>query len=158
MDNLKTLYYKRDEQFSAQTLKIFEKIDSTLACLSLYLSDVDDSVAQGVIAWEDTSIIDDLVVVIGTVQYELGDIVTIDLNDIEITPNNIEEVQRIIHMSVPYALVIADDQDDIMEYLYTEGVDLESMGNPPTNEFDLSELSDEQLKSLRSAPDTNRDN
>ncbi len=159
MENLKTLYNVRDEIFSDKTYEIFKKIDNTLACLTLYLTDIDEAVAQGVIAWEDTSLIDDLVVVIGTVQYDMGDIITIAGVEIEVTPNNVLEIERVIHMSIPYDLVIEDDKDNIMEFLYTvEAANEFNIDGAPANDFDLSELSDEQRKSLQSATGSNRNN
>lgn len=157
MENLKTLYNVRDEIFSDKTYEIFEKIDNTLACLTLYLTDVDEAVAQGVIAWEDTSLVDDLVIVIGTVQYDMGSLITIGDQEIEVTEDNLVNIERVIHMTIPYDLVIEDDKDNIMEFLYTVGAANE-FDEVPTNDFDLTELSDEQIKSLRSAPDTNRNN
>ncbi len=163
MNNLKNLYSKRDEVFADRTYEIFEKIDTTLSCVTVFLTDIDDLVAQGVIAWEDTSLVDDFVIVIGTVQYNLDDVLTIGDKKIKLTLDNLTQFERVVHMSIPYNLVLENDKDNIIEYLYSIGADLDNdfstMQIPVVNtDFDLTELSDEQRQSLMSNPTTKHDN
>jgi len=161
METLKKLYNVRDEIFADKTYEIFKHIDNTLACVTLYLTDIDDMVAQGIIAWEDTTLVEDLVVVIGTVQYNVGEFLTIDNKEIEITKDNKEKYEQVVHMSIPYDLVIEDDKDNIIEFLYTVGSESEltHIGIPieTNNDFDLTELSEEQLTALQTNQST-RDN
>ncbi len=164
MEKLKSLYDNRDEVFGDKTYEIFETIDNTLSCVTVYLSDIDDIVSQGIIAWEDTSLLDDLIIVIGTVQYNIGDVLELDGEDIEVTLDNIAQFERVVHMSIPYKLVLENNKDNIMNYLYTNGIDdsidtFSTMNIPIANtEFDLSELSDDQLKSFMQNQITKRDN
>lgn len=164
METLKKLYNIRDEIFSEKTYEIFEQIDSTLACVTLFLTDTDDIVAQGIIAWEDTSLIGDFIYVMGTVQYNIGDVLTINEKNVEITLDNINEYERVVHMSIPYELVIEGDKDNIIEFLYTADAEVimppDFMVDTPTTpaDFDLSELSPAQLKALMKSPPSDRNN
>ena len=159
MADLKALFKARDEKFTQETLEIFKLIHTTLGCVTAYLSDIDEAVQQGIITWEDTSIVDDSVVVIGMVEYEPGETITLFGKDFKITEENIEEFQRIVHMSVPIDLVEEANEEKIMNYLYDIGEDKDinefsNVISPPAaakldEEFDLSELTEEQIASLK---------
>ena len=159
MADLKALFRARDEKFLEETLKIFNLIKTTLGCVTAYLSDVDEAVQQGIVTWEDTSIVDDSVVVIGMVDYEPGETITLYGTEFKITEENIDEYQRVVHMSVPVDLVEEGNEQNIMNYLYNlgSGKSIEEFSNviaPPAatkleDEFDLSELSEEQIASLK---------
>lgn len=158
MADLKALFKERDEKFLEQTLKIFKLIETTLGCVTAYLSDIDEAVQQGIITWEDTSVVDDAVVVIGMVDYELGDVITLYGKEFTITQENFDEFQRVVHMSVPIDLVEEADEQKIMNYLYGLDKNIDEFSNvitPPAaatkleDEFDLSELTEEQIESLK---------
>jgi len=159
MTDLKTLFDKRDEQFSKETIKIFEKINTTLGCVTAYLSDVNEAVAQGIISWEDTTIMDDTIIIIGMVDYEIGSTIALAGMDFTISEENIDEFQSVIHMQVPFKLADEGDEDKLMDYLYEFGEgknmdEFQSLISPTKipvleHEFDLSELSEEQRQSLK---------
>jgi len=155
MKDLKALFFERDKFFSDKTLEIFKEIDTTLSAVTAFLSDIDDMVSQGTITWEDASYLEDLVVIIGVVQFDVGKIITVGQAEIEITLENTEQFNRVVHMSVPVELVLENDPEEILEFLYRMGTDSEqetiemkAMGEYNDMEFDLSELSDEQRKQL----------
>jgi len=158
MQDLKSLVAARDKSNAEFTLKIFKQIGAALGCVTAYLTDIDNYVAQGIITWEDVSIMEGMLIVMGTVNYNVGD--TIELGDEEIimTEENVDEFQQIVHMTLPFELAEEGDEDKILEYLYktadTNSLDdfSEIVMPPPAvldEEFDLSELSDEQIQSLK---------
>ena len=159
MADLKALFKARDEKFLEETLKIFKLINSTLGCVTAYLSDIDEAVQQGIITWEDASIVDDMVVVIGMVDYDLGDVINLYGKEYTITEENFDDFQRVVHMSVPIDLAEEGNEEKILNYLYSqgEGKDISEFSNavsgiPEPNteeEFDLSELTEDQIESLK---------
>jgi hypothetical protein len=158
MADLKALFKARDDQFSKETFKIFKLIEVTLGCVTAYLSDIDEAVGQGIISWEDTSIVDDMVVVIGMVDYEPNETISLYGQEYKITEENLDEFQRVVHMSVPLDLVEEGSEQNIMDYLYNIGddKDIDEFSDVITpaaakleEEFDLSELTEEQIQSLK---------
>jgi hypothetical protein len=158
MEDLKALFEVRDEQYSKETTKIFKLINNTVTCVTAYLCDMDERVAQGIVKWEDVSIIEDMLVVIGSVNYEVGTTITLDGKEYQIREDNIDEFQSVAHMSIPLDMAIDDDEDEIMAYLYDIGMDsnIEDFTSVLTphhdsieSEFDLSELSEEQIQALK---------
>jgi hypothetical protein len=157
MEDLKLLFKKRDEHHSKETLKIFKQINTTLGCVSSYLYETDPSISQGIMSWEDLSLVDDLVILVGMVTYEVGTEINLGGLIITVDEENLEDLQSFIHMSVPLALVEEDDEDKLMDYLFSqdnEGAgEVSSLGNiEPAKqdlEFDLSELTEEQRQALK---------
>ena len=97
---------------------------------------------------------EDLVVIIGMVDYTPGTVIENDGNTVTITDDNIEYFQRVVHMSLPYDMVRSSNEDEIAEFLRTMGTDhpiefTEPVDAPPTaTDFDLSKLTEEQRRSL----------
>ncbi len=161
MEDLKALFKVRDEHFSKHTTKILMEITNTLECVTTYLVDIDDGVAQSDIVWEDISIMEDILVMMGTVDYIIGNTISFGNEKIVVTAENCESLQQLVHMSVPLVLVQEDDTAKIMRYLETTAVDMGSdldgfvvpltpqTTTPHTSDFDLSELSEEQRQSLK---------
>jgi hypothetical protein len=155
MTELKDIFDARDEAFAKKTMEIFGIIHTALVCITEFLNETDPSVASGNVSWEDANLMDDLVVIIGMVNYEEGTVIENDGNKITITNDNIEYFQRIVHMSLPYEMVLSSNEEDIMEFLHTMGTNhpiefTESVDTPPDDsmEFDLSKLTEEQRRSL----------
>lgn len=158
MEDLEALFKVRDEQYFEETRKIFELITTSVTCATEYLSDMDERVAQGILKWEDVSVIEDMLVIIGSVDYELGTTITLDGKEYNIHADNIDEFQSVAHMSIPLDIVIDDNEEEIRNYLYDMGQDSDiedytSVLSPPgetvESEFDLSELTDEQRQALK---------
>lgn len=159
MEDLKALFKVRDEHFTEHTTKILIEIVNTLECVTTYLVDIDDYAAQGNIIWEDISIMEDILVMMGTVEYSIGSTIVFGDEKIVVTDENCESLQQLVHMSVPLALVQENDKAKIIHYLETTAEDMGSdldeimvqinTPPPPTSDFDLSELSEEQLASLK---------
>jgi len=156
MEDLKALFKVRDEHFSEHTTKILIEITDTLKCVTVYLNEIDDGAAQGKIIWEDVSIMEDILIMMGTVEYGVGDTIVFGDEQIIVTPENADSLQQLVHMSVPVDLVQESDREKIMEYLRTTtediNVELSEIIVPTSHldaEFDLSELSDEQIQALK---------
>ena len=156
MEDLKALFKVRDEHFITHTTKILVEITDTLECVSLYLVNIDDNAAQGTIVWEDISIMEDIIIMMGTVEYHIGDTIIFGDEKIVVTDENADSLQQLVHMSVPIALVEEGDKDKIMDYLESTSNEFSSelgefLVSEPQHEteFDLSELSDEQIQALK---------
>lgn len=167
MEDLKTLFKQRDDFVNEKTLELFSRMTNTLACVTTYFSEMDELISQGMISWEETSIIDDLVVVVGMVQYEVGDVLTFEGETNTVTEENVDLFQRVVHMSVPIDLVEENDPDKIMEFLDSlgEGRDIDEFSESfaaveiipqEEHEFDLSELTEEQRRNLKHFTDTSK--
>jgi len=163
MENLKELFNKRDSVFEAATLEIFKKINTTLTCVTTFLNEIDPMVNAGKIVWEDSSLHedDDLITIVGMVEFTPGTSVEIDGETIEVTEETVEYLNRVIHMSLPYDLVEADNGQEITSFLqdiHAEEMErnmLESSDdedNIPTQQtgpdFDLTKLTEEQRQAL----------
>ena len=156
MEDLKTLYEKRDKRYTKESKKIFKLINTMMECVTNHLSDMDESIFQGNISWEETSLMDDMVIIIGMLSYDLGDVIDVGGIEINVTEDNIHELQQMLHMAVPIKLVEEGDSKKITAYLQTitsqHNVDVDVVELPHSgldNEFDLSELSEEQRENLR---------
>jgi len=158
MQDVKSLIADRDKSNADYTLKIFKQIGPALGCITAYLTDIDDYIAQGIITWEDVSIMEDTLIVMGTVNYNVGDTIALAGEEFTMTEENVDEFQQIVHMTLPFELAEEGDEDKILEYLYKAGnvsaADEFSeiiMPSPAVldEEFDLSELSEEQILSLK---------
>jgi len=162
MSDLKQLFKERDELFEKKTLEVFSKIEGAIEAVTIFLTDIDDLIAQGKISWEDANMIDDLVILIGMVTYEPGDTVNISEDlDIIINEENLDSFQRIVHMSVPLDLVEKNDKDTILSFLYEMNIErtseefssvLDETTKIPINkeeEFDLTDLDEHQIQSLK---------
>ena len=99
-----------------------------------------------------------MVIIIGMVDYQIGSTVTLANTDFRITNENIDNFQRVVHMSVPFDLAEEGNSDKIMQYLYdiSSDKDIDDFSNviTPTpamreDDFDLSELYEEQLQALK---------
>jgi hypothetical protein len=162
MSDLETLFLERDKFFEEKTQEIFKEIYEALEAVTIFLTDIDDLIAQGNINWEDANMMDDLVILIGMVTYEPGDTIKIsDDLDVIINEENIDNFQRIVHMSVPLDLVKQKDKDTILSFLYDMNVErtpeefssvLDETTKIPIKkeeEFDLSDLDEHQIQSLK---------
>lgn len=162
MADLKDLFKERDDLFTDKTLEIFSQITGTLDAVTIFFNEIDEAVSQGIMSWEDVNIMEDLIILIGVVQYNLGDTVTIGDLDIVVTEENKEDLQRIMHMSVPLELVEENDAEKILEFLHEMNVDKDSEdfttlieipvqhpGNTPEQDFDLTDLDEQQIQSLK---------
>lgn len=155
MKNLKELFEVRDATFEQQTHEIFNKIHTTLVCVTEFLNEIDPLFAQGIITWEDANLVDDMVVVVGILSYELGSKINVEDDIIEITKDNFEYFQRIVNMSLPYNLVESGNAKDIREFLHMihsnendEDIisETKEQFKFEENDFDLSKLTEEQRK------------
>lgn len=156
MEDLKPLYKKRDERYNKENQKLLEMIDVTLAATIAYFEKINPTIMDGAISWEDTSLMDDMIVIMGMLSYELGKILDIGGVRIEVTEENLEQLQHMVHMAIPIELVEAADAEKITEYLQSmeaEGeIDIDAIeisAPTPEHEFDLSELSEEQRENLK---------
>ncbi len=163
MENLKGIFNARDIAFKEKTLEIFKLINTSLVCVTEFLNSTDPMFNAGIITWEDTNLIDDLIVIIGMVEYEQGTTIEVNGNIISITEENLEYFQRVIHMSLPFDLVITSNENEIMEFLHKllkdgKGDNFNNIiENAPSStileqsslEFDLTQLSDEQIQALK---------
>lgn len=158
MEDLKPLYKKRDKRYTKENRKLLELIDTTLKCVTAYFVKINPAIFQGIISWEDTSVMDDMVIVMGMLSYELGKTIDIGNTKIVVTEDNVNELQHMVHMAVPIDLVEEADSEKITKYLQSLDGDYDIEADSaiielPTpvheNEFDLSELSEEQLENLK---------
>lgn len=155
MEELREVFNERDTAFAAGTMKIFELIHTTLVCVTEFLNESDPVCAAGNISWEDANLMEDLVVIIGMVDYAPGTAIEADGNLVTITEDNLEYFQRVVHMSLPYDLVKTSNEVEITAFLRTinenVGEEFTDAVSPPTTsdtDFDLSKLTEEQRKSL----------
>lgn len=161
MEDLKPIYKKRDKRYTKENRKLLELIDTTLKCVTAYLTKINPAILQGIISWEDTSLMDDMVIVMGMLSYEVGKTIDIGGTKIVVTEDNVNELQHMVHMAVPIDLVEEANSEKITEYLQNLDADydveadttiIELPASAPEQEFDLSELSEEQLENLRLSP------
>jgi len=156
MEEIKKIFKKRDTAFEKQTLEIFKLINTALVSVTRFLNDIDPTCEAGDLSWEDTNLVDDLIIIIGTVRFTPGTTVEIDGELISITEDNLEYFNRIIHMSLPYDLVVEGDEDIITEFLYDihneeiakEALALHEESQGEDLKFDLTQLTDEQKLAL----------
>ena len=158
MDELKKVFEARDTAFEKKTIEIFELIHTTLVCVTEFLNDVDPIFAAGSITWEDANLMDDMVIIVGMVDYMPGTTIEMDGNLITITEENIDYFQRVVHMSLPFELVEAGNENELMEFLqriHEEqtasqlSTSLDESKKPELEtDFDLSKLTDEQRQAL----------
>ena len=156
MEELKKVFEARDSAFEKKTHEIFELIHTSLVCVTEFLNDVDSIFNAGDITWEDANLVDDLVVIVGMLEYAPGTTVKVDGNLISVTEENLDYFQRVVHMSLPFDLVASSNADDITRFLY----DLHNNSNKsdfselvedkPSSiaDFDLTKLTEEQRQSL----------
>jgi len=155
MEHLKALFKVRDEHFTTHSTKILNEIRTTLECVTNFLADVDDSISQGAITWEEATLMDDLMIVLGSVNYKPGTTPYVNGVQVPITEENCAEIQQLVHMSLPLELVISNDREEIMKYLYSEIEGFENMEDmveavtQSDVEFDLSDLTEEQRQALK---------
>ncbi len=156
MEKLKNVFEERDSVFSEKTHEIFALIHSTLVCVTDFLNDIDPMFDAGIITWEDASLIDNMIVIVGIVDYELGTEIDIDGNVIVITEDNLDHFQRVVHMSLPDEVVASKDSDRITKFLYelhendNPGIFSDTIAPTPPAlaDFDLSKLTEDQRQSL----------
>lgn len=156
MEEIKKIFKKRDSAFEKQTLEIFKQINTALVSVTRFLNDIDPTCEAGNLSWEDTNLVDDLIVIIGTVQFTPNTTVEIDGELVSITEDNMDYFNRVIHMSLPYDLVVEGDEDIITEFLYdihNEEIAKEALAAHEESQgtdldFDLSKLSDDQMHAL----------
>jgi len=153
---LEKIFEARDIAFEKQTHEIFDIINTTLVCINTFLNDIDPIFAAGHILWEDVNLVDGGIVIIGMVDYTIGTEMEIDNNTVVITEDNLEYFRRIVHMTLPLDLVYEDDEEVILEFLYSMHAQdnvgafsepLEPGGNN-NPDFDLTKLTDKQRQSL----------
>lgn len=156
MEDLKTLFKTRDKRYNKASKKIFKLINTMVVCVTNHLSDMNGSIFQGNISWEEASFMDDMVIIIGMLSYDPGDVIDVNGVEINVTEDNVHELQQMLHMAVPIDLAEEGDSKKIAAYLQTitaqhkVDVDLvELPHHPHDNDFDLSELSEEQRENLR---------
>ena len=156
MEELKKVFEARDSAFEKKTHEIFELIHTSLVCVTEFLNDVDPIFNAGEITWEDANLVDDLVVIVGMLDYTPGTTVEVDGNLISVTEENLDYFQRVVHMSLPFDLVASSNEEDITRFLY----ELHNKGNTSdfsepledninvAADFDLTKLTKEQRQSL----------
>ena len=160
MNIVQELFEQRDKKFASVTMEIFEHIHNSLVCITDFLNDNDPVFAAADVTWEDANLANDQVTIIGMIDFNENTTVTIDGEEIEITADNKEYFQRVIHLSLPFGLVIEGDYNTITQFLtemkqheealLEEAINLESI-TPAVNtaqSFDLSKLTQSQRNSL----------
>jgi len=155
MEKLQKLFEVRDSAFAKQTSTIFEQIHEALVSVTAFLNDIDPVFDAGIITWEDATLMDDMIVIIGMVEYELDTTLEVDNKTVTITEENADGFQRVVHMSLPIDLVATKDEQVITDFLYelhannNTGIFSDPIDPSPFGEdFDLTKLTDEQRKSL----------
>lgn len=156
MENLKNMFTIRDDEFEKRTLEIFAVIHTSLVCVTEFLDEIDPFFSAGNVTWEDTNLVDDLIVIIGIVEYDPDTTIELEGEVIQVTEDNLEYFQRVVHMSLPFNLVVNGDEEEIMDFLYElHGQENEEDTLPLIDEvpqsntdFNLTELTDKQQQSL----------
>lgn len=158
MKELSEIIKERDDKFTEATIEIFLSIDLCIEVVEEFLCSIDSMFAAGHFTWNDVYLEDDLITLLGMVEFDIGITIETDEGTVNITDDNVEYFQRVVRMALPYKLVTTGTRDEItvfMEKLHLSGKGQgfnEQVINPaPTekSEFDLSKLSTEQQAALK---------
>lgn len=179
MSDLTDLLHARDEAYEKQTSAFFKQIHTIIAATETFINSNDPLIAAGSISWEDVNIVEDnLIHLIGIVEYVPGITLHIDGQHLLLTQDNIEYFTRVIHFTLPLTLVEAANPQQILEYLEkikaerndregsaeeqepilnqspiiqsttTQDTKVLTPAEPDRCNFDLDALSEEQLRTL----------
>jgi len=166
--NIKKLIKDRDESFMQVSAEIYKSLDTKISVINDFLVEVNEIKKDDTVFWEEISIQDELVTLHGIVHYKLGTEVIVDGMDVKITYDNIETLHGVVFMTVDIYILESTEESELIEYLYQLAADREddidnmfdatdASAEPSTaqaspsismNDFDLGELTEEQLKAL----------
>lgn len=157
---LTKLIQERHKKFDEYTYMIFEELSHVIDAIRIYLSALpENDLDKGIIAWEDISLYDEFIMISGMLTYNVGAIIKVDEDIIEITEENATYFQRVIRVGLPVEIIVKGNTDDIVNYLWmlhakneayeNDDIMSETMAGPKIsehieNEFDLDGLSEEQ--------------
>lgn len=166
MKDVQALLEQRDELFRDQTVTALGLAEDTLLGIREYLISVDSSYEPGQFVWEDVSLFEhDLLMLIGYVSYTPGTSFQLDGEIIEITEDNKDYFDRILRIGIPLSIVKQNNKAVVIGFLsnLNNAIEDESLDareeieqvedvvaeQPSKYDFNLDELTDEQLVSLK---------
>lgn len=167
MKDIKQLFEDRQKEFDATTDVIMSELDHVTEGVHIFF-DESDELNNGTIHWEDVSLLSaetpdghDHIILTAVVEYPVGTKFTLPSKDVvEITEGNADLFQRVLRVGIPLAIAIHGGIDDIVRFmhraeLFAEDEEPEHEDEPERShvkkryEFDLSELTDDQVRSLQ---------
>jgi len=155
MTQVKDLFKKREQTYETLSHEILEALPNVLEGCRRFIADRGADVNR--LTWEGVSYLDDkdVILLMAAVTHQKGDVVIMpDGTHIHVNDENADEFKSMLHLGLPYKLAITGTIDDIQafmnETLETDDHEVESAVTPDEIEqdFDLSELSEDQLNRL----------
>lgn len=145
---IEELFNERDEFYIKKTREIMLEMHAVLLAINKLVSLQPN---DGVVNWEEISLYNDVVLMIGVVEYNPGaKLKTFRGDVIDITEQNAKTLQRLIRIGVPVELVAEGDSEKIYHFL-ADSVDFDddiTSSLASDTDFDLEELTEEQRISL----------
>ena len=160
MINLKKMLEDRDVAYQKSTDAVLIEMKTAIKGITVFLRNKDE-LKNATISWEEVTYFktpnennDGFVMLLGVINYPVGERFMLpNGNVVEITEEIADYFRRIIRIGLPLKLAAEGTVEQVVEFMEAT-MKKDEDANDPTEvetspEFDLSELSEEQLQTLR---------
>jgi hypothetical protein len=149
MDNLKQLFINRDNMFFEETAKLLSKLTHVTTAAATFIDNCYGLDTNRNLTWEGVNLMNDMLTLVGVVSYSPGTTLMFNNESTNITKENAEYFQQIVHINLPLLVVNSQTTDELVSFLTAQK---NQHGNENDNDnikgFNLSELTPKQLQSL----------
>lgn len=151
MDIVK-MFRVRDELFHDETKKILSDIAPVISGATEFIDEAYGMDTNRDLVWEGVNLIDGVITLVGVVSYAPGTQLMFEEELMDITEDNHEYFKQMIRIGIPMDIAISESADIV--YTYLVNLQKNEAEKAPESiaeslaDFDLSALSDDQLKSL----------
>jgi len=160
MSTIRELFNQREFAYLTLSQDILDEIGPTVLDAVIEMLNLDDED----VSWEDIQLIDDVITLVAFVLYRPGDIATIETKEkVLITEETVDIYKRVIRIGIPLDVAETGTKENIITFLRNiqatkdanKTTDPDTKASEPKmnltyDGFDMSELSDEQLRQLQS--------
>ena len=154
MKNIEILFQQRSQEFDKRTEKILKHMSPIIEGVVHYLS-LTEELSQGDLTWQTVVLQDDIVMLVGIIQYPPGAQFTTSGGEImTVSEHTKEYFTRILRMGLPIDLVNRGSKKDTINFLSNlnnEQISKHDMIPPElieVNGFDLDKLTNEQRQEI----------
>lgn len=153
---LEQLFAHREQQFRRNTERILTSMKNVIDGVVQFLN-LNEELAQGQLTWQDVQFRDEIVMLIGFIDYPPGaKFATSNGEVVVVSEQTVDYFRRIIRMGLPADLVHKNSADDTIAFLQEiqkqneiEEVEMIELPVPDgVEDFDLDSLTDEQKAAL----------
>ena len=162
MTDLLHIFKQRDDHYTKMTDLILEVLNDPIIEGTKEFLQSQESQLNGILEWDEITLIDGLIILIGVMTYSPGTTITLgDGKVVVVSEQNVDYFNRVIRVGIPLQIALEGNKADVISFLQktldepsnseTESSD-KNLNNKSSiaaiNDFDLEQLTEKQKSAL----------